>query len=44
MKQGTLNRKQYDKIRKMDHGQMQDRTGTAYLRKGQRIFREKGVA
>lgn len=24
MKQGTLNRKQYDKIRKMDHGQMQD--------------------
>ncbi len=24
MKQRTLNRKQYDKIRKMDHGQMQE--------------------
>lgn len=24
MKQGTFSRKQYDKIRKMDHGQMQD--------------------
>jgi len=24
MKQGTLNRKQYDRIRKMDHKQMQD--------------------
>lgn len=24
MKQGTLNRKQYDKIRKMDHCQMQE--------------------
>ena len=24
MKQGTLNRKQYDKIRKMDHNQMQE--------------------
>lgn len=24
MKQGTLNRKQYDKIKKMDHGQMQE--------------------
>lgn len=24
MKQGTLNRKQYEKVRKMDHGQMQE--------------------
>ena len=30
MKQGMLNRKQYDKIRKMDHGQMQDYFGGVY--------------
>ncbi len=30
MKQGKLNRKQYERIRKMDHGQMQEYFRTVY--------------
>lgn len=31
MNQGTLNRKQYDKIRKMDHGQMQEYIKSVFI-------------